>query len=1098
MLGGHGELDHLFHALWGILASAGLASVGVAYESPERRLELAFRYLASVCFGLLCFALIGFQILSGPSWRGLFGIPEAGLSGDFGTDVFIRHAAAVGLAAAVLTGALGSRPPFAGHMLLIFIQASILYPVVGHWMWATGADGAPAGWLGALGVVDRGGAAPVHVVAAAAAAAVAMRQGRDPDERSEAGGSRVALAASAVLLWIGWLGVSAVSPPGSPARSGDLVAAAANLSAAALFGAFVTYGLDTQAQRPCLLRALIRGGIAGLVAASAALTDVDLGGSALLGAGAGVVSQIVFRMRRVENPHGPIGVVEAHLVPALWGLVAVALLSRAGPMDVAQRWALLRAQTLAAGVTAAWSFTVTSVVVLLCERWLIRPRDRRSAELAGLEALRGSGGGALAPPSSAGSAAIAIEPSPASPELDPSDERARLIVENAFDAVITMDARGRIIAWNAKAEEVFGWLRHEVVGRPATHVVVPETSRARLTKRITSLAAPGFPGASQEWTDLTLVRRSGVEFPAEMAVILLRRDDTHEYCAFVRDRGEMRRDADEKEAIGIISQLFLAADSLEGIYHELPNVLRTHFGFPIVAIETCDSVMLRMACVASTGLDAAALPLLRLPADMTLSGHVATTGRAVVDTQVARRPAHQLGILRDARVSALLCVPMKTRAEVFGTITVADTVARDIPSSVCESMQIIANYLAQTIIRRRTEDRLRGQRHEQQVIFDSVPAMIWYKDRENRILRANRPAAAAFGLDLGQLEGKTTAELFPANAIEHYREDLEVIRSGAPKFGLIEEIFLPTGQLRWLKMDKIPYVNADGEVIGVIVFAVDVTEQKRTERELAEARDMALESARLKSQFLANISHEIRTPLNGVIGMTELVLDSDIDAEQREHLGIALNSARSLLSLLTDILDFAKIEAGKLDLRSVAFDPRTAIAGLMKGLAAKAHEKRLELAFDVASDVPPLVAGDPDRLRQVILNLVDNAIKFTNEGEVVLRVDVESRDDEGFVLHVAVRDTGIGMDEDARARIFDAFWQADGTSTRRFGGTGLGLGIVSELVSRMGGRVWVDSRPGEGSTFHFTVRLAEAKTPEAPAELDRAPTLVGRRALVIV
>jgi PAS domain S-box-containing protein len=447
----------------------------------------------------------------------------------------------------------------------------------------------------------------------------------------------------------------------------------------------------------------------------------------------------------------------------------------------------------------------------------------------------------------------------------------------------------------------------------------------------------------------------------------------------------------------------------------------------------------------------------------------------------------------------------------------------------------------------RAEEELQHERNLLHCLMDSVPDRIYFKDLDSRFTRINQALAQVFGLgDPGQAVGRSDFDFFTEeHARAARRDEQEVIQTGWPVLGKEEKEVWPDGRVSWVLTTKLPLFDHAGAVVGTFGISHDITERKKSEEELRQAMEAARAASEAKSEFLARMSHEIRTPMNGIIGMTGLALTTPLTQEQREYLQMAKSSADALLGLLNDILDFSRIEARKLELDSIEFGLRDLVGDALRTLAVRAQEKGLELACRIQPGLPDQLIGDPGRLRQVVLNLVGNAIKFTDQGEVVVAASLAEgealpqRDDsrkapsedpkpgregeasrssaeeidfspapdhppssitlrrkaEKFVcLHFAVRDTGMGISREKQALIFDAFTQADSSTTRKHGGTGLGLTISSHLVELMGGRIWLDSEPGRGSTFQFTARLGlavgtvEAVSP--PAQLAGVRVLI--------
>ena len=382
-------------------------------------------------------------------------------------------------------------------------------------------------------------------------------------------------------------------------------------------------------------------------------------------------------------------------------------------------------------------------------------------------------------------------------------------------------------------------------------------------------------------------------------------------------------------------------------------------------------------------------------------------------------------------------------------------------------------------------------------------------DREGRVVAWNRPMATLTGVPAERLLGQgdyayalpfygerrpILIDLVLVPQEEFERRYASTVRDGDV---LIGETDLPLGG-RWAYLVARARALRDehGVLIGAIEIIHDITERKAVERELLHAKVLAENAARAKSEFVANMGHEIRTPMNGVLGMLNLALDTELTDEQREYLEVAKRSADSLLTVINDILDFSKIDANQLELAHVDFGVQSLLDEVLPLIGVEARRKGLELGCEIEPAVPPMCVGDPHRIKQVLHNLLKNAVKFTEHGRVLVRVGWEGADEPGHErVHFSVSDTGIGIEADMLQAIFQSFTQSDSTMTRRYGGTGLGLAICKSLVEIMGGRIWAESRPGEGSIFHFALRLQRgselaAEPPASSTELGRHPVLV--------
>jgi len=400
-------------------------------------------------------------------------------------------------------------------------------------------------------------------------------------------------------------------------------------------------------------------------------------------------------------------------------------------------------------------------------------------------------------------------------------------------------------------------------------------------------------------------------------------------------------------------------------------------------------------------------------------------------------------------------------------------------------------------------ERLEAQRalRESEELFRAVsataPIGIFCTDPNGKILYANNRWAEMTGCTAEHAMRKGWLDAV------HPDDRVAVERLWESGFALQMELrdqcrFLtPDGHVNWVQWQTRALLGADGRMEGYVGVIEDITQRRAAEKRLLEAKEAAEAASQAKSEFLANMSHEIRTPMNGILGMTELALDTDLKPEQREYLDMVHSSAESLLGIINDILDFSKIEAGRLELERVSFSLADCIESALEPLAVRAQQKGLEVNWAVHGDIPKALMGDPTRLRQILINLAGNAIKFTKEGEVSVQAIRAPSTDGSIPIRFSVSDTGIGIPQEKQRQIFEAFSQADSSTTREFGGTGLGLSISARLIQLMGGEIQLESELGRGTIFSFTVAFSIGKAAEPSTSATEYPTILNKRVLVV-
>ncbi len=397
-------------------------------------------------------------------------------------------------------------------------------------------------------------------------------------------------------------------------------------------------------------------------------------------------------------------------------------------------------------------------------------------------------------------------------------------------------------------------------------------------------------------------------------------------------------------------------------------------------------------------------------------------------------------------------------------------------------LQCIDVVVENLTLQQRAQAELADSKELFKIVFNNSPAAILVMDEQKRIIAWNPFATRMLGMRREELFNRPVQTIHPDD------EQKKIMVMYSRKKGMVADIETRVtcagGKLLDVNLSVSAIRNVQGKIAGMIAIMHDVSLQKKTQRMLLDAKKAAETASEAKTMFLANMSHEVRTPMNTIMGMVDLTLDTELTPEQRDNLSTVKNAADILLTLLNDILDLSRVEAGKIQLESIEVNVERTVRSVCKTMDILAKNKSLALQWLIDESVPDMVKGDPVRIKQILVNLINNAIKFTPKGKIQVEVKTDSKDENSCVLHFLVKDEGIGIEKDKQEKIFEAFTQEDVSTTRQFGGTGLGLAICRRLLELMGGRIWVESVKGEGSTFHFIIPCPIVHKEEVPEAMQ--------------